>query len=197
MDKEADAVLMLAVSGSDAVLPITHRFIAAHLDNSVVPRLFGLETVADGLCTRDHQQQRNDKGYLTILADLGIEHDDMLHLMEWLRTGHLHEAHRPRAYETSLKLGGLSKLDQIQVEAIGAKNDAERTDEAAKDARKHQLSQPRPMVPSADTRSEYQWVCININHAEQMLALAKDGWSATGPGETAYSIYLCRPVADR
>ena len=107
----ADDEVLTFVLADNVVLPIARRFIAEHLDNRVVPRLLGVR-MDDGLHTRE--VPTNADGHLTILRSLGIHSEEMLHLMQWLRTKSVPSKFRQRAYETSLKLGGLDTLDRAR-----------------------------------------------------------------------------------
>ena len=111
---DGDEVVLFTVHRSSAVLPISRSFIEKYLNNSVFPRLLG-NTSGDGLGTSTLQHKRDAMGHRTILKDLHIEHLDMLHLMQWIRTGHLPHTYQQRAYETSIKLGGLEASVQVKI----------------------------------------------------------------------------------
>ena len=177
-------IVLFTVHRSSAVLPISKTFIETHLNNSVFPRLLG-NTVGDGLGTSELQHKRDAMGHRTILADLHIEHLDMLHLMQWLRTGHLPYTYQQRAYETSIKLGGIEVIDRY----IACEH---KKVTAAHEPTKHSTNPP--MTPREDALSEFSWTCVNPNHIDTMTRLLDNGWSATiNCPDGHYLFYFCRP----
>ena len=173
----ADALLTFMMADA-VVLPIERRFITEHLNNSVMPRLVGFH-MDDELSTRE--VSKDAEGHLTILHSLGICSADMLHLMQWLRTKSVPSEFRQRAYETSIKLGGLDALDRAMTEG------------AAPTKAPRQPRQPLPACPRDDVHAEYQWFVLNINRIDHPDTLMDRGWSVAGPYESnTYMSYLRR-----
>lgn len=173
---EADASPFLMFCMMDRkMLPVSRDFITTHLTNGIVPRLLGF-AMDDGLTTP--RASKNADGAYTIFRDLGICTSDLLHLMQWLRTGELSETFRQNAYETSLRLGGLDAIDRAML---------------VPPTPPPPVPASLPVNPSEDTTDAFQWRIANINALSDESMFSDHQWTVAGPvSEQDYYCYLRR-----
>lgn len=176
----ADAPFLMFCTVDRCMLPVSRDFITTYLTNGVVPRLLGF-TMEDGLTTP--RASKNADGAYTIFRDLGICTSNLLHLMQWLRTGQLSEAFRQNAYETALRLGGLDVIDR----AILVPPPPPVPPPVPP------VPVPLPMHPSEDTTDAFQWRIANINVLADESMFSDYQWTVAGLViEQNYHCYLRR-----
>ena len=172
----ADPLFLMFCTVDRDMLPVSRDFIATHLNNSVVPRLLGF-AMDDGLTTP--RASKNADGAYTIFRDLGICTSDLLHLMQWLRTGQLSATFRQNAYETALRLGGLDAIDRAIL--------------VPPTPPPPPVPESLPMNPSEDTADAFQWRIANINTLSDESMFSDHQWTVAGlVSEQDFYCYLRR-----